>query len=200
MSCGPHPAVGDRGTWPLRGRAHSGLGSHAILVGITCGARFGVGHRCSAVGARIDGRVDAVAAESGFLYSVSPIRTGGGTGLPQAVERTQGTSIAVDLEPVDDPGLYTFAGWNLQLDPAPTWNVSLGGTIEADLSALRLTELQMEGDGIVTLGQPIAETPVRVSGDFEVRIPTGTAARVVGEAVVPEDWAQTGGRLDVAGG
>ncbi len=160
--------------------------SSASLVGPASGSVTN-----AALSARIDGRVDAVAAESGFLYSVSPIRTGGGTGLPQAVERTQGTSIAVDLEPVDDPGLYTFAGWNLQLDPAPTWNVSLGGTIEADLSALRLTELQMEGDGIVTLGQPIAETPVRVSGDFEVRIPTGTAARVVGEAVVPEDWVQT---------
>ena len=155
----------------------------------------------AAMSARIDGRVDVVSAESGFLYTVVPIRTGGSTGLPRAVEQTQGTAIAIDLEPVEDPGLYTFAGWSLVLDPAPNWNISLGGTIEADLSTLGLTELQVEGSGSVTLGQPDAETPVRVSGDFEIQIPTGTPARVVGEAVVPDDWTQTSdGWTSPAGG
>ncbi len=170
--------------------------SSASLVGPASGSVTD-----AAMSARIEGRVDVVSAESGFLYTVVPIRTGGSTGLPQAVERTQGTAIAIDLEPVEDPGLYTFDGWSLGLDPAPNWNISLGGTIEADLSTLRLTELQVEGSGSVTLGQTAAETPVRVSGDFEIQVPSGTAARVVGEAVVPDDWTQTSdGWTSPAGG
>jgi hypothetical protein len=97
----------------------------------------------------------------------------------------------VFLEPVSDPGLYTFAGWDIELDPAPTWNLTLGGRLEADLSALRLTELQVEGSGKVTLGVPFAETPVRVSGEQVIEIPGGAPARVVGQAVVPEGWVQT---------
>jgi hypothetical protein len=160
--------------------------SSASLVGPEPGVVTG-----AALSARIDGRVEVGASDTGFLYTVVPIRTGGTTGLPEAVERTQGAAISVFLEPVDSPGIYTFAGWDIDLDPAPTWNLSLGGRLEADLSSLRLTELQVEGSGTVTLGAPIAETPVRVSGDHVIQIPEGVAARVVGQAAVPEDWVQT---------
>lgn len=145
----------------------------------------------AAMSARIDGRLDVSLGETGYLYSVVPIRTGGDTGLPEAVERTQGTSVAVVLEPVENPGLYTFAGWSLELDPSPAWALSLGGELSADLSALRVTELQMEGGGSVRLGTPMAETPVSVSGDFEIEVPGGAAVRVVGVAEVPGDWTAT---------
>jgi hypothetical protein len=145
----------------------------------------------AAISARIDGRLDVGLGQTGYLYSAVPIRTGGDTALPEATERTQGTSIAVVLDPVEDPGFNTFAGWSLELDPSPAWALSLGGDLSADLSTLRVTELQIEGQGSVRLGSPMAETPVSVSGNFEVEVPGGAAVRVVGVAEVPGDWTQT---------
>jgi hypothetical protein len=145
----------------------------------------------AAMSARIEGRLDVGLGQSGFLYAVVPIRTGGDTGLPEAVERTQGTSMAVVLKPVTDPGFYTFAGWSLELDPSPAWALSLGGELTADLTAVRVTELQIEGGGSVRLGTPMAETPVAVSGDFVIEVSGGSAVRVVGQAEVPTGWAET---------
>jgi hypothetical protein len=145
----------------------------------------------AAMSARIEGRLDVGLGQSGFLYAVVPIRTGGDTGLPEAVERTQGTSMAVVLEPVPDPGFYTFAGWSLELDPSPAWALSLGGELTADLTAVRVTELQIEGGGSVRLGTPMAETPVAVSGDFVIEVSGGSAVRVVGQAGVPDSWTET---------
>lgn len=153
-----------------------------------------------AMSARIDGKLEVGLGQSGYLYAVVPIRTGGDTGLPEAVERTQGASIAVVLEPVEDPGLHTFAGWNLELGPAPAWALSLGGVLSADLTALRVTELQVEGRGSVRLGSPMAETPVSVSGDFEIEVPSGSAVRVVGTAAVPEGWTETSDGWDSPAG
>jgi hypothetical protein len=145
----------------------------------------------AAMSARIEGKLEVRAGQTGFLYAVVPIRTGGDTGLPEAVERTQGTSMAVVLEPVTEPGFYTFAGWDLELDPAPAWALSLGGILSADLTPMRVTELQVEGEGSVRLGTPSAETPVSVSGAFEIEVPEGSAVRVVGSAQVPEGWTET---------
>ncbi len=145
----------------------------------------------AAMSARIDGRLDVGLGQTGLLYSAESIRTGGDIGLPEAVERTQGTSIAVVLESVDDPGLFTFSGWALGLDPSPAWALSLGGEMSADLSAIRVTELQVEGRGSVRLGTPMSETPVSISGDFEITVPGGAAVRVVGVAEVPGDWTET---------
>ena len=145
----------------------------------------------AAMSARIEGRLDVGLGQSGFLYAVVPIRTGGDTGLPEAVERTQGTSMAVVLEPVPDPGFYAFAGWSLKLDPSPAWALSLGGELSADLTAVRVTELQIEGRGSVRLGTPMAEAPVAVSGDFVIEVSGGSAVRVVGQAGVPDGWTET---------
>lgn len=160
--------------------------SAASLVGPTSDSAT-----TAALSARIDGKLEVGLARSGYLYAVLPIRTGGDIGLPEAVERTQGASMAVVLEPVPDPGLYTFAGWTLELDPAPTWALSLGGVLSADLTALQVTELQVEGGGSLRLGAPVAETPVSVSGTFEIEVPSGSAVRVVGIAEVPQGWTET---------
>jgi hypothetical protein len=154
----------------------------------------------AAMSARIEGRLDVGLGQTGYLYSVVPIRTGGDTGLPEAVERTQGTSMAVVLQPVADPGLNTFAGWGLELDPAPAWALSLGGQLSADLTAIRVTELQVEGEGSVRLGTPMAETPVSVSGDFVIEVSGGSAVRVVGQAEVPEGWTETSDGWDSPAG
>lgn len=146
----------------------------------------------AALSARIDGDIDIGLESSGFLYEVGPIRTGGDIGLPQAVERSQGGSLTVDLEPVPDPGLSTFAGWSITLAPGPAWSLSLAGDLDADLASFRVTDLQVDGTGTVRLGAAMAESPVTVAGEFEIVVPAGAPVRVVGEAEVPEGWDETG--------
>jgi hypothetical protein len=144
-----------------------------------------------ALSARIDGPVEVGSGQTGFLYAVEPIRRGGEIGPPVATEQLQGPNISVALEPSADPGLYTFAGWSLDLDEAPTWSLSLSGELEADLTRLRLASLQVDGAGSVALGAAAANTVVTVSGSFELTVPAGTPVRVVGDAVVPSGWTLT---------
>lgn len=141
-----------------------------------------------ALSARIDGPLDVGSGQSGFLYAVEPVRSGGNVGPPVAVEQLQGPNISVALEPSPDPGLYTFAGWSLDLDEAPTWSLSLAGEVEADLTRVTLSSLQVDGEGSVSLGAATANTVVTVSGAFEIALPAGAPARVVGDAIVPSGW------------
>jgi hypothetical protein len=143
-----------------------------------------------ALSARIDGRLRVGSGESGFLYAVEPLKRGGDIGPPVAVEQLQGANIAIDLENSPDPGLYTFAGWAIDLDESPVWSLSLGGEIEADLSRLGLSSLQLDGAGTASLGPVANNVVVTVSGDFEIIVPAGIPARVVGQAEVPFGWAE----------
>ncbi len=141
-----------------------------------------------ALSAHIEGPVEVSTGQSGFLYSVEPVRRGGDIGPPVAVEQLQGPNIAVALEPAADPGLYTFDGWELDLDEAPLWSLSLGGEVEADLSRLRLSSLQLDGEGLASLGASTEDVVVTVSGVFEISVPAGIPVRVVGQASVPDGW------------
>ena len=143
-----------------------------------------------ALSARIDGLLQVGSGQSGFLYAVEPLRRGGDIGPPVAVEQLQGANIAVALDDSPDPGLYTFAGWMLDLDESPLWSLSLGGEIDADLSRLRLSSLQLDGEGMATLGQVTNSVVATISGDFEIIVPEGLPTRVVGQAVVPADWVE----------
>jgi hypothetical protein len=144
-----------------------------------------------ALSARVDGELEVGSGQTGFLYTVEPVRRGGDVGSPAAIEQVQGTSVSVNLEPVPEPGLYTFAGWRLDLDEEPTWNVTLGGEVEADLRGVRLTGLQVAGGGRVLLGTVPSSTVVNVAGAFEIVVPPDVPVRVVGSAVVPAGWSQS---------
>lgn len=144
-----------------------------------------------ALSARIEGRLEVGSGQTGFLYAVEPVRTGGDIGPPVAVEQLQGPNIAVALDPSPDPGLYTFAGWVLDLDEAPVWSLSLSGDVAADLARLRLSSLQLDGEGQASLGSVTENVVVTVSGNFEIRVPPGVPARVVGQAAVPGDWVES---------
>jgi hypothetical protein len=143
-----------------------------------------------ALSARIDGRLRVGSGASGFLYAVEPLKRGGDIGPPVAVEQLQGANIAIDLDASPDPGLYTFAGWAIDLDESPVWSLSLGGEIDADLSRLVLSSLQLDGEGAAHLGRVANNVVVTVSGNFEISVPEGVPARVVGQAVVPSGWAE----------
>jgi hypothetical protein len=143
-----------------------------------------------ALSAQVEGVLEVGSGQSGFLYAVEPVRRGGEVGPPAAVEQIQGPNLSVRLEPVGDPGLYTFAGWMLDLEEAPTWNLSLGGEVDANLRRLRLTGLQLNGEGRASLGTVSESVVVNISGIFEIAVPPATPVRVVGDAVVPGSWVE----------
>ncbi len=163
--------------WPIMPSASIGLNGPQAGSVVT-----------GALSARISGPLEVGSGQSGFLYAVEPVRSGGDVGPPVAVEQLQGPNISVALEPSPDPGLYTFAGWALDLDEAPTWSLSLAGEVQADLTRVALSSLQIDGGGSVSLGTASANTVVTVSGTFDIALPPGTPARVVGDAIVPAGW------------
>lgn len=125
------------------------------------------------------------------LYQVEPIKRGGRVGIPDAVETVADTMVTVALEAPPNPGLYSYAGWDVRLSLGPVWSLDLRGAIDADLTALALDEVEVSGAGTVQLGEATVETLVDVGGSFQMTIPAGTAARVVGTARVPSSWTLT---------
>lgn len=144
-------------------------------------------HTDAALDAEIDGEI-GVTGGSDYLYRVEPSMGGGGIGIPVASEQIVDSSVSIALEPPSDPGLYSYAGWDLALSESPRWSLSLSGSIDADLSSLDVDELSVEGSGVVRLGETDTETPVSVGGTVRVIVPPQNAARVVGQASVPESW------------
>jgi hypothetical protein len=155
----------------------------------------------AAMTASIDGRID-VAGGADFLYVVEPIMRGGGIGIPTANELVVDSATEVVLEEPSDPGLYSFAGWEITLSDAPAWDLTLDGALEADLTGLAISTASLKGAGTVILGDTLGETPVSVQGSFRVVVPAGVPARVVGVASVPATWARDdeGASAPVSGG
>lgn len=149
--------------------------------------------------AEIDGELE-VRGDSEFLYQVEPIKRGGRIGIPEAMETVVDTAVTIQLEPPADPGLYSYAGWGLRLSPDAVWGLDLSGVIDADLTALTIDELEVSGAGAIHLGSATIETPVDVGGSFQVTIPEGASARVVGTASVPSSWALTQDGATAPGG
>jgi hypothetical protein len=128
---------------------------------------------------------------AGVLYTAGPLRRGGDTAAPFAVERSQERDVSVVLTASEDPGLFLWAGWNVRLSVLPAWTLTLEGQVDADLTAVALDNLQLIGGGVVHLGPVTRSTPVTVSGDFVVHFPEGVPVRVVGPAEIPADWTRS---------
>ncbi|HZD22725.1 MAG TPA: hypothetical protein VE569_04900 [Acidimicrobiia bacterium] len=138
----------------------------------------------------IDGRI-FIEDGSNSLYRVEPIRQGGQIGIPEASEQELDGSLMVDLAEPADPGLYSYAGWDITLSSDPSWSLDLDGAVDANLAEIDLIGLSLGGAGEVRLGLAAAETPVTVAGDFHIQIPAGSAAKVIGKASVPDSWTLT---------
>lgn len=150
--------------------------------------------------ATVDGVIE-VAGGSEFLYQVEPVMRGGGIGIPGANETAVDSTISVVLDAPGDPGLYSYAGWELTLSDQPSWWLTLEGVVDADLNELDVDDLSLTGDGQVRLGTADQERSVSVDGSFRLIVPTGTAAQVVGAASVPANWSLTDqGAVSPSGG
>ena len=141
--------------------------------------------------AAIDGRLVVNTSDQGFLYTVTSLRGGGEMGLPGASEQTQGSAVAVVLRPVPDSGLYTFSGWDVGLSPVPIWSLSFSGEVDADVSGLVVTRLQLDGNGTVDLGSPPTDAVAFIVGEYVVTVPSGVPVTIVGSAEVPVGWSET---------
>lgn len=130
-------------------------------------------------------------AGSRFLYEVDLLSGGGDVGVPSAIERTFGQSTSVSLVPAPNPGFARASGWDIRLSAEPVWALVLGGDVEADVSALRVDELDLSGAGSVRLGAVGRMTLVDVEGAFMFSVPAGSPVRVIGTAQVPGSWVQT---------
>lgn len=142
-----------------------------------------------------------VSGGSEFLYEVDPVTRGGDIAVPMAEERTLEDEISVQLEQAPDPGFDRFAGWRVTLSSDPLWTLDLGGTLSADLTGLRVKQLDVAGAGTVKLGATDAAVPVEVEGAFSIGVPVGVPVTVMGTAQVPSSWEQTpdGWRSPVGG-
>jgi hypothetical protein len=126
-----------------------------------------------------------------YLYEAEPVRWGGDVGLPEGFEETGEGSIHVILRPATDPGLQSFAGWQVRLSPDARWDLDLSGALEADLSGLDVAHLAVAGSGVVTIGETTGATEAEVTGDLTIAVPAGAPVKVVGEATVPGGWEGT---------
>ena len=147
-----------------------------------------------ALSARIDGSLELSDGGS-FLSVVAPIRLGGEVGLAQGFEEVSGTTMRVSLRPDPNSGLQAFRGWEVTLAAEPAWDLELSGSVQADLTRLAVSVLDLGGGGTVSLGAVTRATTVTVAGVYTLLIPGDQAARVIGEATVPEDWVAEGGSM-----
>jgi hypothetical protein len=141
----------------------------------------------AALRAEIDGAIE-IDGGSEFLYRVEPVRRGGRVGIPGANEQVLDSAVAVLLTPPADPGLYSYAGWDVSLNDQPRWSLALSGAIDADLTSFSVIDLSLDGTGVVHLGAVDGETPITVGGSFRIVVPIDSPARVTGVASAPGSW------------
>lgn len=146
----------------------------------------------AAISARIAGDLELGATSARRFYTAEPLRGGGQVGIPTAIERVQGSAFSVSISPDPEPGVYRFSGWRIGLSDRVPWALTLEGNLEADLSGLEVVELRVTGNGFVALGQAVGEVSVSVDGAMAITLPPTAVARVIGEAIVPDDWVRDG--------
>ena len=195
------PDPGDRCPRRLPGGTHPGVGGDAIFIGVTGGPGIGIGHRCRDVGAdRRQGRC-RVGGERVSLH-----------GGPDPDRRQHRTSPSSGADPGHRdrdrprargrPGLVHLC----RLEPRARPRAELEHFARWDH---RGRSLHTEVDRIAGRGEWERDSRTgrarrHRSGSPETsrsRFRPGLPARVVGEAVVPEDWTQTSdGWTSPAGG
>jgi len=141
----------------------------------------------------LTGRLSVKAGE-GDLYEVQIERSGGSTGVPEALESSfvDGPFFVV-LREGDGGRWFRTSGWELSLDPTPAWTLVLDSPdLRADLTGLRLRALTVGGGGSVALPLPgEAGAAITVDGVFVVEVPAETRVEVIGVSTVPGGWVET---------
>jgi hypothetical protein len=180
-------------TWLiLASAAHlSGWGALPSSAGELIGSSLGDSPQLATMMIAPQGRLVVEAGTADALYQVRYLRLGGPAGVPSAEEVSAGSGINITVLDSGTTPWFSYAGWRLQLAPATTWNLNLGGDVTADLDALTVGSLTLNGSGTVALNAASSPTPVAVLGAFEINLPAGAVATVTGPAEVPASWMET---------
>jgi hypothetical protein len=137
------------------------------------------------------GLLEVRVSDRGTIYRVGFVRLGGQIGIARAEEVSTAFGLTVSIGDAGPTEWFRYAGWTLDLAPHTQWNLSLGGELGGDLTGLDLGSVSVDGQGELTLGPTDHPVPMAVRGTFELLIPVGVAARVVGNADVPSGWLTT---------
>lgn len=142
--------------------------------------------------AGVRGVLELSVLEGDRLYTVRPHRQAGPVGVPEALERLEGSRGTVRLLERDPGPWFGSEGWRLALAPGPAWRLHLEAAgLRADLRSLRIRELTVLGEGALDLPSATEEVAVSLEGRWVVSIPEGTGVVVEGAAEVPPDWVVT---------
>ncbi len=136
----------------------------------------------------------SIGAAAGDLYAVRVERSGGMTGVPEALESSfEDGPFFIVLREADGGRWFRTSGWELSLGAAPVWSLVLSSPeLDGDLTGLRLESLSLDGSGSVDLPAPGEDgVTVDVDGVYLVEVPSETAVEVTGAATVPGGWVET---------
>jgi len=128
------------------------------------------------------------------LYAVKVERRGGSTGVPEALESAfEDGPFFVVLREADGGRWFRTSGWELSLGVGPIWSLVLDAPdVQADLTALQLRALRLDGGGSVALPLPgEGDVAITIDGVFVVEVPTETKVEVIGASSVPGGWVET---------
>lgn len=144
-----------------------------------------------AIAVEVDGEL-VLGGGADALYSVTPGRRGGSAGAPDVLEASEGEVLAMRVVEREDSGWFRSSGWTMQVSDAPTWEMHLRATdVDLDLRSLRVSGIEVFGDGTVLLPRVAGTAEAVISGNIVVSVPADVPVRVVGEAVVPMGWTAT---------
>jgi hypothetical protein len=145
----------------------------------------------------IDLEVGAVglAAGTGVVYQVSPMRSGGEVAAPIAYEQQRGGDLSVVVVPRPDAGVFVFGGWSVALAPDLTWSLDVSASdLDIDLTGIAVTRAHLEAErSRVVLGSVSGAPEVTLSGTHTVVIPDNVEAAVTGTVTAPDGWLVGGG-------
>jgi len=144
-----------------------------------------------ALGLEVEGDL-LVEDVAGVDYRVATSLSGGSTPAPEAFEALDGEALGVVVRSRSGDGWYASAGWRLGLRAGTSWTLDLAADeIDADLTAVTLDTVTLDGDGTVLL--PVGGGSVSVvGGTLTLVIPDGTPTTVTGPASTPDGWADAG--------
>ncbi len=137
-----------------------------------------------------------------LLYEVGQMRVGGDVAPARSSEMVAGDEVVVRITEESEPGWFASAGWNVSVSALPEWSVNIvAGSVEADLTAVRLTSLRVAADGRVRLGPAPGDVPVFVAGALVMEIPSDASVEVTGSVQVGPGWevSADGKRFDGSG-
>ena len=148
-----------------------------------------------------DGQV-TLDGNGGLLYEVGQMAKGGDVAPARSSEMLAGDEVAVRIGEESDPGWFGSAGWNVSISASPEWSVNIiAQSVEADLTAVRLTSLRVSADGRVRLADADGDIPVFLGGTLVLEIPADASVEVTGSAQVGPGWevTATGKRFEGTG-